>query len=526
MTQPVIPFSEVKQVTHWSNFHGTVHKSIASYCTPDVIADAGEQAPRRLARHGQAIDALLRHCFANQQPLRVLGSAWSLSRIVEPSAVVLDPANLNVVLKVKSAWVDTAYRPAAPGATLVFAQGGATISSLNRRLGETGLALQTSGASDGHRVAGCIATGTHGSALGIGAVHDTIRALHLVTGPQRAMFIQPSQASCTPEVAAWLARETGIPTTDVRDDALFEASLVALGSLGVVHGVVLEAVPLYKLRRRKLALRFDDAALWEAVRTLDPRKLLPLEPRPYHFEVVFQPYREPGARDAYVVMMWKEPNDGGPFAGPTPGQPELSNEVLDLIAELSSRLDGPIADVLLKKVVRDTLSGRYKPGESPARFPGQMFGWTSTPPGRTSSTEIVVDHARTREAVDAIYAALHEHETRGELLLGAIALRFVPQTRAFLGMNIHPFNTFIELPSIRSDEVTRIYDSCYAELRTRGIPFTCHWGQQHKLDHDQLAGYFGNRLEHWRSARHTLLPESVARHVFASADLADLGLAG
>lgn len=525
MSQPVIPFSEVKLVTSWTNFHGTVRTPVATYCTPDVIADAGDQAPRRLARHGKAIDELLKHCFANQLPLRVLGSAWSLSRIIEPSAVVLDPANMNVVLKVKPAWVDPAYKQARPDTTLVFAQGGATISSLNRRLGETGLALQTSGASDGHRVAGCIATGTHGSATGIGAVHDTIRALHLITGPQRGLLIQPSTAACTPEMAAWLARETGIPTTDVRDDALFAASLVSLGSLGVVQGVVIEAVPLYKLRRRRLALQLQDPLLWEAVRTLDTSKLHPGEPRPYHFEVVLQAYPEPPAKDAYVVLMWKEPHDGGPFAGPTPGQPELSNEVLDLISELSGKLDGPVGDRGFKKQIRDTLSGRYKAGDTAPRFPGQMFGWTSTPPGRSASSEIVVDHARTQDAVDAIYAALREHDARGELLLGAVALRFVPETRALLGMNIHAFNTFIELPGIRTDEVSRIYDSCYARLRERGIPFTCHWGQQHKLDAQQLSTYFGTRVDRWRSARETLLPETVARHVFASADLTSLGLA-
>jgi FAD/FMN-containing dehydrogenase len=523
--QPSIPFSEVKAVASWSNFHGTVRAKVATYCTPDVIADAGDDSPRRLARHGRAIDALLSHCFAHTLPLRVLGSAWSLSRIVEPSAVVLDPANLNVVVKVKPAWVEAAFKQAKPSATLVFAQGGATISSLNRRLGQAGLALQTSGASDGHRVAGCIATGTHGSAIDIGAVHDTIRAVHLVTGPQRALLLQPAQgAACTDDVAAWLARETGIPTESVRDDELFDASLVALGSLGIVHGVVLEAVPLYKLRRRKLAFAFDDATLREAVRTLNTAGLHPGQPRPYHFEVVLQPYPEHGAKDAYAVLMWKEPHDGGPLVGPTPGRPEQSNEVIDLIGELSGRLDGPIGGAVIKKVVRDTLSGRYKPGDTSPRFPGQMFGWTSTPPGNVASTEIVVDHARTQDAVDAIYAALRAHDGRGELLLGAVALRFVPQTRALLGMNVHPRNTFIELPSIRSDETRGIYASCYAALRDRAIPFTCHWGQQHELDASQLASYFGARADRWRTARARLLPEAVARRVFASADLASFGL--
>jgi len=520
------PFTEVKPVERWSNFHGTVTARVETYCTPDGLGVAGDDSPRRFARHGQAIDAILQHCFAEQQPLRVLGAGWSLSKIVAPSAVVLDPANLNAVLKVRAAWIEPAYRVAKPDRTLIFAQAGATISSLNRRLGEVGLALQTSGASDGHRVAGCIATGSHGSAIDVGAVHDTVRAIHLVTAPGRAVFLQPGQgAACTDDVADWLARETGIPTRSVRDDRLFAAALVALGSLGVVHGVVIEAVPLYRLRRRKLAFGFDDAALWQAVRTLDTRALHPDRPdRPYHFEVVLQPYPEGGTNEAYAVMMWKEPTDGSPFAGPTPGVPELSNEVLDLITDLSGRLDGGLAGRALKKVVHDTLAGRYRPGDTAPRFPGQMFGWTSTPPGKSASTEIVVDHVHSRAAVAAIYDALHSHDARGELLLGAVALRFVPKSSAVLGMNIHPQNCFIELPSLRSNEVESIYASCYAALSRAAIPFTCHWGQHHTLDAPQLQRYFGDRPEHWRAARQELLPEAVARSVFASADLASLGL--
>jgi FAD/FMN-containing dehydrogenase len=515
--QPNIRHSEVKQVTRWTNFHGTVEAGVQTFCTPDVMAAAGDDAPRRMARHGQALQDLLAHCFANDLSLRTLGSAWSLSRIIEPRQVVLDPAYMNVVLRVNPAWVTPAYA----GKPLVFAQGGATISSLNRRLGQAGLALQTSGASDGHRIAGCVATGTHGSALGIGAVHDTLRALHLVIAPDQAVLVQPTNAACGDELAAWLARETGIPTESVCDDERFHAYLVTLGSLGVVHGVVLEVAPLYKLRRRKLRYRFDDAALWRAVQTLDTSALG--QPRPYHFEVVLQPYPETGKDSAYAVLMWKEPHDGGPFAGPTPAQPGQSNEVLDLIGQLSESLDGPLGALALKALIRKTVSDRYQPGDSAPRFPGQMFGWSTTPPGQGASTELVVDHTRTRDAVDAIYHVLAAADTRGEHLLGAVALRFVPRTHALLGMNIHAFNTFIELPSIRTPEVARLYRACYAELQARGIPFTCHWGQQHELDAAQVAHYFGDRAARWRAARRALLGE-LGQRVFASADLASLGL--
>lgn len=525
---PEIPFTEVKQVARWSNFHGTLSSSIDTYCTPDVLGMAGTDGPRRMQRHGQAIRAVFLHCLACTPAarLRVLGAGWSLSNVGAPREVALDPANLNVVVKVKDAWITADYRAQHPDRALVFAQGGATISYLNRKLGEAGLALQTSGASDGHRIAGCIATGTHGSALGIGAVHDTIRAIHLVTGPDRAVFLQPSAgAACTDDVAGWLARETGIPTTSLRDDGSFHAAQVALGSLGIVHGVVIETVPLYRLRRRKLAVGFRDGALWDAVRTLDTRPLhRDIAARPYHFEVVLHPYPSKSGPAAFAVLMWKESGDGVPFAGPTVGPPELSNDAVNLIGDFSAHLDGPIAHAAVRRIVSKVLERRYAPGDRAPMFPGQVFGWSTTPPGSGASTEIVVDHRDTERAVTAIHRALRLHATRGEHLLGAVALRFVPGSRALLGMNIHEQNCFIELPSVRTPEVGRIYESCFQALAAEGIRYTCHWGQQHAMTRQGLDAYFGPRVAQWLSARAQLLPEVAVRRVCESPLLEQVGL--
>jgi hypothetical protein len=82
MQLPQFPFTEVKAVSRWSNYSGTIsEQSIPLYCTIDVVSDAGDKAPKALARHGQAMRAILEHCFSSTPPLslRVLGSAWSFS---------------------------------------------------------------------------------------------------------------------------------------------------------------------------------------------------------------------------------------------------------------------------------------------------------------------------------------------------------------------------------------------------------------------------------------------------------------
>src|SRR5688572_5536092 len=205
---PQFPFTEVKSMRRWTNYSGSLaEREVPLYCTPDVVGVAGSGAPRKLRRHGDALTAILEHCFkAPASSLRAIGSRWSFSNIVQPELLVVDPANLNTMLKVREDWLTAAYRKRrrATRFTPMFVQGGARIASINRRLLEAGLALQTTGAGDGHRVAGCLATGTHGSALAVGAVHDTLLGLHLLTGPRRSVFVQRSRRVFSADVAGWL----------------------------------------------------------------------------------------------------------------------------------------------------------------------------------------------------------------------------------------------------------------------------------------------------------------------------------
>jgi hypothetical protein len=282
-------------MTRWSNYSGTIApRRVPVYCTPDVLGQTGSTAPRKLRRVGDALKAIVAHCFENPgTTLRAIGSRWSFSRIIEPDQLIVDPANLNAIFEVNPDWLTASYKARQrPGFRPMFAQGGAHVSSMNRRLLERGLALQTSGAGDGHRFAGCVATGTHGSALGVGAVHDTVLGFHLITAPDQSIFVQSrSEPTCDDAVVEWLRRETGLPVTRVDDDELFAAAQVSLGALGFVHGIVVEAEPLYSLRRRIVTRNFNDAEVWNTLTELDTRRFHPnVTERPFHFEIVFNPH--------------------------------------------------------------------------------------------------------------------------------------------------------------------------------------------------------------------------------------------
>jgi hypothetical protein len=76
---------------------------------------------------------------------------WSISPIIQLADVMLDPAGINGINLLND---PTMYTPAYAGTrrgTPVLVEGGCQIARLNQRLGELELALQTSGANDGHR---------------------------------------------------------------------------------------------------------------------------------------------------------------------------------------------------------------------------------------------------------------------------------------------------------------------------------------------------------------------------------------
>jgi hypothetical protein len=332
-------------------------------------------------------------------------------------------------------------------------------------------------------------------------------------------------ATFSPDLAQWLEAQTGIATIDVKDDDLFRAAQVGLGSLGFVHGVVIETVPLYRLLQRQETRTVDHLDVANALGTLTTRQFhLPVAERPYHFQLVLHPYPRAGAASAFSTMYWKVPADNLQPNAPGPVEPELASDLMGLIANLSGTVDLPGTTELIRHFLDGQLAARYKPGHGHTGFPGEIFGPTSLPPGHGTSTEIVVALGEAQATVDAIYDVLRQEAGEGRHLLGAIGVRFVPQTRALLGMNVHPMNCYVELPSIRNAEVEQIYRRVWATLDTRGINYTLHWGQRLHLTRARIDAYFGNRAARWVQARTSLLSTARARAVFGAPLLAEVGL--
>jgi hypothetical protein len=520
---PPLPFTSIANVAQWSNFHHTVTGApVPGYLTPG--GNALPPGTSLATAQKEALSAILTYCFGDPvERLCTIGARWSLSNILSPANVILDPGLWNQMAAVNPAWLTPTYQAAAPrGAVPVVVQGGSNVRTINNFLGGFGLALQTSGASDGHRIAGCIATGTHGSDLKVGAVHDTVVGLLLVTAPGQALLVQPSHRSFSPDLAVWFGQQTGLAVQDTPDDELFNAARVALGGLGFVHSVILEAVPLYQFHGQTIARPLDDADIWHVLETLDTSRLDPT-PAPDFFTIVFSPYAPSGTMGAYATLLWKKPFTG-PWVAPPPVASAQSTDLTRLLSALIPAIDNVLDASLIGDIVARETSALYQAGSVVPLFPGTYFGPTTLPEGNGRSSEVIVDHADARLAVATIISAMQTEARKGRHLLGGIGVRFVRGTAALLGPNLGQMNTYIEFPSLNSADTTAIHQAVWSALRAAGVQYTCHWGQEYGMDATSIRAFFGGRVDRWIAARARILPTQRARSVFTNPLLAGLGL--
>ena len=153
--------------------------------------------------------------------VKVVGRGHSFSAIAVPEDVQLSMARMDAPIS---------YDPDTGRATV---QGGTTISHLNRWLSTLGRALPNLGDIDEQRIAGAVATSTHGT----GAA-------------RRGLSAQV--------VGARLVCADG-SIVDVGDgDPMLPFVRVNLGALGIVSSLVLQTVPSFRLRATESPMRVDE----------------------------------------------------------------------------------------------------------------------------------------------------------------------------------------------------------------------------------------------------------------------------
>jgi hypothetical protein len=526
VTHPAI---QTRLNEQWQDVH---HANDEVRVTRYEIVPTANTSEAQLLEVGGAVRAVVQDAFESDQPLRVPGGRWSLSTIGRPQSTLLDLSNYRRIGKVPDTWLN--QRDPRISAMLVGA--GITINVVNRELAAKGLALQTSGASDGQTFAGAIATGTHGADMKVGALHDSVLALHLVVSPTRSVLVQAGDGSLNEKSAETLSKWFGIDCELMSDDLLFDTARVHLGSLGVVLNVIVAAVPLYYLLR--LRTPHKEGASWRGVLgSRRPKNANGLHPEdPDYLELILHPYapHPDGEPRAWINSMQKLAFSNQAGVLTQPRDVSLKSDLADLLPGLvglfESHLELPL-NPILRAGTSAQMRAVYGAGvSSVSALPGAMFGppdfmGIDFSPLRGASAEYVVDATQARVAVATILETLATQADTQKQYLGGIGVRFVKGSSALLAPNAKPLSCFIELQSLFTAELPAIHGAIENALGRAAIPYCGHWGQWAMNTPQVAESWWGaDAVAAWKAARADLLPSATARKVFASPILELAGL--
>lgn len=512
MTAPAPTFDANRE---WRNFHRTYrHDNRGSF---DLhfprLGENGLTSIADLVETARQMRALVGRARREGVPVRAVGSRWSLSQAPATDGWAINTNRLRGWMRVAPASLHAGY-PGTPDQRtgLFLFQCGNTVADVNEIVEDRrhGRALFTSGAANGQTIVGATATGTHGSALDHGALHDHVVAIHLIATGDRHYWIERKSR---PVMKDSFAARLG--ATVWRDDDLFDAAVVSFGSFGVIAAVVLETVPRYLLRTHT-AVRTLDEPMWRAIAALD----FSADPmfggrRPYFFQAVINPNnREVLASantrhpidPAYIPRYGLRQQDG--VAGP-------GFDTLSLVGKVLAAFPGlvpPFASIAARQLFdMDPIDGT----------PGQVYGYKA-PQLHVASGSIAVDLANARPALEALIA-LYREVGPVPLVLGC---RYVRKSPALLAFNRFPVGLMVSIDGVDNGPSRAYFAAAADRMEVLRIPFTQHWGKTNAYTPARVrAAYGADVVDRWRAARRMVLPDATDRALFDNAYIRERGLA-
>ncbi|HEY7611827.1 MAG TPA: FAD-binding protein [Gemmatimonadales bacterium] len=506
-----LPFQDYLQRSgqvRLQNVHGTVTFAPESL----VRIEPGPDAHSRYTDTVRDVSAVLEQALAAGKRLRCLGRRWSVSPVATTEGWLLDLSDTTSARWLAREDLMPALADNRDIAHLLVS-GGASVRWVNWTIHRAGWSLQTTGASNGQAVAGAIATGTHGSSYRVGALHDTVAAIHVVVSPGEHWWVEAkSRPTASPELVARLGAKL------VRDDELFSALQTSLGSLGIVVGVLFRCVRNFWLDLERHSLTdgglpggrvtipqlFDHLAAWR----FDALIGRPLD-RIWHLDVVLNPFipEKQCYVSAYVRADQPPPGTPAEVTGEYRGT-EWTPDILQFVGGFAGGLPGGPA--LATEI---GLRTEYtKPVTDTPRVWGGWFTGQDIPHGTLACSFGV-----NCEQLSLVLNTLLETVKRRAKVPCIVATRFVPQSGAWLAMNRFERTCMIDLDGVNLPAMGELLVDASSALEAAGVPFTLHWGKWiGYLTRDRVERFYGERVVRWRAARARLLPDAQLADTFAN----------
>ena len=439
----------------WHNHTGNQSSPIAELRKPRTV-DELSQLVVEAEQRGLAV--------------RAVGAGHAWSDIALTDGIVVDPANLSGLLDLD----DGTLRALPPGGPpLVRVLGGTHIHDLNDQLRARELALRNMGGYDAQTIAGVISTSTHGSGLTFGPFPDMVRSLDLVIAGGEKVRVEPAEGVTDPGAFGAVRAAEGWRL--IQDDDTFHSAVCGLGTLGIVHSLVLE------VRDRFWMNELRNVVSWEAIRdTVTPDGVLgDFE----HYELFLNPYANKDGTHHMLVTTREAcaepPDEESPGRG-------LVHPLLELEASL------PITGVVLRFLARhlpglvikrfDHVLDSMQEREGYRSISYKVFniGEANHLPAYSMELGVTLQDDRHLAAVDRILASAERWKQQRVYHTSPIALRFVAPSKAYASMMYDQPTMMIELimvaDSHRGEELLASYERDLADLGVRP-----HWGQINAL---------------------------------------------
>lgn len=500
----------------WKNKHRTLDQVVQRLYNVNNIKKDGSKPNNATERTDNAITLLKDILLDADQEMqkdpekkpinvRVIGSGWSLSRVLETNDFLVNTKPLNLIVpNLKRHNIEAKH----DNNQFVFAQCGASVKELNQTLEKHGKGLPTTGASDGQTIVGAISTGTHGSAINVGSMPDYVTGLHLIISKDYHIWLEGTERIATDAfVKSYLPG-----ATRVNDDQHFQAALVSMGCFGIIHAVLLSTVEAYHLR--SITKHWD----WERVkRCIDGPgnyQELGLRDNPHHFEVLLNPFN---LKRVVVTAMYKMPV--GPIK-PLPGVKVKMGWGIDLFSVIGAidKFVGNHSDELMR--ILDNFFIKNYPEKDETDAPRFIFGGSESGKEEPAkSIEIGIDAGEVSKVMVKILDEANKHP-----FIGVIALRYIKQSKAMLSFAKFPITCAIEIPAVRSQHTQAFYEALWQRLNKDGVNFTFHLGQMNNLNQDNIQNHLpSDILQKWMQSREALM-DAGNRKMFANKFLQDIGL--
>jgi hypothetical protein len=431
--------------------------------------------------------------------VRAVGAGHSWSDVALTDGYLVEPRRLSGLLDLD----DGTLRDGVQRSTLARVLGGTHLRQLNPALESQGQALPNMGGYDAQTISGVIATSTHGSGLRWGPFPDLVRSLDMVVAGGEVVRVEPADGITDP------ARFGGERTL-IQDDDTFRAAICGIGTLGLVHALVIEVRAKFWLNEVRTL------STWEEVR--DSLTADGVLGEGDHYELFLNPYGD------HRVLVTRRADCPEPV--------DLPEDKLERHPLTEFESGFPLTWLLLR------FGARFLPGLVASRFDSVLdgmrddgyanisykvfnIGEANHLPAVSMELAVSLEGNRHVECIDRLLEIAAERRARERLVhTSPIALRFVAPSQAFASMMHERPTMMIELMLIDGtrggDRLLRGYEERLADLDVRP-----HWGQLNWLTAERVPSLYP-RWSDWLAVQRRF----NASGVFDSPFTARVGISG